>query len=161
MAAEEAGECLVEERGEREEYAMRQKDDVGRVFSLDLPKLTHSLDEKAGFLSIKSGNKKTKQIGKKEVYCLTAGSTLHCYKNPLETDVIESVELKVLRNFAVDPMKSNLFWRDVWLRKFLKTQRRRRSLASQSPLEVCILQKPFPLHILTSFILPIRESVHR
>lgn len=65
------------------------------------------VDEKAGFLSIKSGNKKTKQIGKKEVYCLTAGSTLHCYKNPLETDVIESVELKgcVVEKVPQDPKK--------------------------------------------------------
>jgi len=64
-------------------------------------------EEKAGFLSIKSGNKKTKQIGKKEVYCLTVGSTLHCYKTPLETDVIESVELKgcVVEKVAQDPKK--------------------------------------------------------
>ena len=51
-------------------------------------------------MSIKSGNKKTKQIGKKEVYCLTAGSTLHCYKNPLEAEVIASVELKVEHVFV-------------------------------------------------------------
>jgi hypothetical protein len=64
-------------------------------------------DEKVGFLIIKAGNKKTKPIGKKEVYCLTAGSTLHCYKSPLDVEPLSSVQLKdcVLEKLPFDAKK--------------------------------------------------------
>jgi hypothetical protein len=65
------------------------------------------VEERAGFLCIKAGNKATKAVGKKEVYCLTAGSTLHCYKTPLETEPLSSIELKgcTAEKAATDPKK--------------------------------------------------------
>lgn len=65
------------------------------------------VEDKTGFLCIKSGNKGTKALNKKEVYCLTNGSTLHCYKSPLESEPLGSIELKgcTSEKAPVDPKK--------------------------------------------------------